>query len=525
MTTQTNIPTNNLGQLLQDIDRLQVNRRPLAPHAIANGNDEDKKTYATMLAVLMVNQSISDAQSRLLTMLLHSMDLDIPLSSLYDRVSSFDKQALEAFCELVDSDALAPAFFMDALTLLRLDKPLSEVQVKSLSELTTLLEVPQSVIEDILHLSNKVLHNGDKDAFSVEAMAKAKFHLNLDFDYDSLKPWHEFSYRSLTEQDLETNKITGTWVVNKKITLEHSLTIQDAILMFSPDASLTMKYGSDFDYIWNVPKQRLNTYKSYLTQAVIIVQEIIKDNSSVIWDVEIYDSSFINSSIMLTGTKTEIKNCNFSADKIKVPAIEFNSNKSEEIEIYNSKFKIKNNIAVQYDVDNSNLFLIENCEFKECDNALMEKAGAITLVGKITNFEVKNSQFTDNKSKHGSAIYFVECNNISECKIENSKFTNNASSDDADWLRTALNNLVIRAKAQTETSLLIENCYFKNAFSKIFFVEHYKFQKTFKNCNFQASAVLVNVYGNDEYRVFQNCNFKNPANPNLILIPNDKWGY
>lgn len=525
MTIQTNIPTNNLGQLLQDIDSLQVDRRPLATHAIANSNDEDKKTYATMLAVLMVNQSISDAQSRLLTMLLHSMDLDIPLSSLYDRVGSFDKQALEAFCELIDRDSLSPAFFMDALTLLRLDKPLSEVQVKSLSELTTLLKVPQSVIEDILHLSNKVLQNGDKDAFSVEAMAKAKFQLNLEFDYDLLKPWHEFSYRSLTEQDLESNKITGAWVVNKKIILEHSLTIQDAIVMFSPEASLSMKYGSNFDYIWNVQQQEFNIYKSYLAQTLITIQEVVKDRSSVVWDVEINDSFFINSSIIFIGTKTEIKNCNFIADKIKNPALQFNSDTTQQVEIYNSKFEIKNNIAIEYEVDNSNLFLIENCEFKECGNALMEKAGAITLVGKIRNFEVKNSQFTDNKSKHGSAIYFVKCNNISECKIENSKFTNNASSNDADWLRTALNNLVIRAIAQTETSLLIEKCYFKNAFSKIFFVEHYKFQKTFKNCNFQSSAVLVNVYGNDEYRVFQNCNFKNPANPNLILIPNDSWDY
>lgn len=525
MTIQTNIPTNNLGQLLQDIDRLQVNRRPLAPHAIANGNDEDKKTYATMLAVLMVNQSISDAQSRLLTMLLHSMDLDIPLSSLYDRVSSFDKQALEVFCELVDRDALAPAFFMDALTLLRLDKPLSEVQVKSLSELTTLLEVPQSVIEDILHLSNKVLQNGDKDAFSVEAMAKAKFQLNLDFDYDSLKPWHEFSYRSLTEQDLETNKITGTWVVNKKITLEHSLTIQDAILMFSPDASLSMKYGSNFDYIWNVQQQEFNIYKSYLTQSLIDVQELTKDNTSLVWKVEINESTFINSSIMLTGTKTEIKNCSFLADKIKVPAIKFNSNKSEEIEIYNSKFEIKNNIAIEYEVDNLNLFLIENCEFKKCGNTLMEKAGAITLVGSIRSVEVKNSQFIDNRSKHGSAIYFSKTGYVYNSKIEKCSFINGSLLNENDeWLRIALSNLAIYAVSDDYENLSIEDCKFKNASIKICIKTDWRYPKPVRKCAFQNGAILKQERIGDD-RIFINCNFDNGKETNIIKIPNDRWGY
>ena len=518
MTTQTNIPTNNLGQLLQDIDRLQVNRRPLAPHAIANGNDEDKKTYATILAVLMVNQSISDAQSRLLTMLLHSMDLDIPLSSLYDRVSSFDKQALEVFCELVDRDALAPAFFMDALTLLRLDKPLSEVQVKSLSELTTLLEVPQLVIEDILHLSNKVLHNGDKDAYSVQAIAKAKFQLNLEFDYDSLKPWHEFSYRSLTEQDLESNELVGAWVVTKNLVIEQDLTIKNCILMFSPNTVMTMKYSQDYERFYDVPRKKFNVYDSYLNFATIKILELRKERNAIISEIQISSSYFINSSLWLEGTKTSIKKSYFISDQLNNPAITFCSDASEKIEIYDTKFEVKNNCAVDYVVSNYQVFLIDTCNFENCGSDLLKKKGAVTLHDEARKIEIKNCNFIDNRSKNGSGIYLYGGKTLNESKIENCRFINNDVQDYPDLLRRGLENIVINLAADYPGSVPIENCYFKNAYCKIE-IGYEKRPRLFRKCLFHNSSVLVSSKV-DDYFVFDDSKFENNNQSNLIVIPN-----
>ena len=469
MTIQTNIPTNNLGQLLQDIDRLQVNRRPLAPHAIANGNDEDKKTYATMLAVLMVNQSISDAQSRLLTMLLHSMDLDIPLSSLYDRVSSFDKQALEAFCELVDSDALAPAFFMDALTLLRLDKPLSEVQVKSLSELTTLLEVTQSVIEDILHLSNKVLQNGDKDAFSVEAMVKAKFQLNLDFDYDSLKPWHEFSFKSLTQDDLNDIVKGGDWILSTAITLNQNLELKNSIVIFSQHGKIKSHHRNveiKNSYLSNAnleiaETQSINLINNYLlnTTCILSAQNLLLEDCKIIDNKNTKNLD----AFILKASSTKIKNCNVeevcrrvlffqNSPQVDIedtsfincgyystledkPTIMFDY--CDNVNVINSSFKTNSNIKQIKNVRNRGKKRIVGCKFINSSKPIDFNQKAETPILDI------HHDF-DNRDD----IFFTECNfqnvhvlanftsqNHNDKPFQNSKFKNSYISSNTSFER------------------------------------------------------------------------------------------
>lgn len=487
MTIQTNIPTNNLGQLLQDIDSLQVDRRPLATHAIANGNDEDKKTYATMLAVLMVNQSISDAQSRLLTMLLHSMDLDIPLSSLYDRVGSFDKQALEAFCELIDRDSLAPAFFMDALTLLRLDKPLSEVQVKSLSELTTLLKVPQSVIEDILHLSNKVLQNGDKDAFSMEAMAKAKFQLNLEFDYDLLKPWHEFSFKSLTQDDLNDVVKGGDWILSTAITLNQNLELKNSIVLFSKHGKIKSHHRNveiTNSYLSNAnleiaETQSINLINNYLlnTTCILSAQNLLLEDCKIIDDKNTKNLD----AFILKASSTKIKNCN--VEEVCRRVLFFQN--SPQVDIEDTSFI---NCGYYSTLEDKPTIIFDYCD----------------------NVNVINSSFTTNSN----IKQIKNVRNRGEKRIDGCKFINNSKPIDFNQ-KADTPILDIYHDFDNSDNIFCNKCYFQNVHVLASFNSQGGYDKPFQNSKFKNSYLSSN---REFERLVYECNFDNGDRPSYFGV-------
>ena len=270
-------PNSILNRLLNDMDEEQIQRHPLQPHGIVGLKEDEKRLYATFLATLLIDQPISTSQSRLLMMLLDSMKLSIQLPDLYVSVAEVDKTKLQAFLKLADEKALSPVFLMDALVLCRLDKSLTENQAKSLAEFVNLMSVDDAMLADVVHLSNKVLSYQEHNENAVAEAIKDKTSLTIDFDYELLKHWHEFSYQVLTS-DLLNKKLTGgSWIVTSLLELSNGFDLEESIIYFSKNSKIKSNNSN------------IAIKKSYLNGGDIEVQ-----SNKDYYIMQYHHSSFLN---------------------------------------------------------------------------------------------------------------------------------------------------------------------------------------------------------------------------------------
>ncbi|MBU5618067.1 hypothetical protein KPY62_13395, partial [Psychrobacter sp. TAE2020] len=296
--TITKIST-SLDKLLHDLNNLQIKRRPLQPHVTQTLNEPDKLLYATVLVTLLTNQDISDAQSRLLAMLLDSMAMTNDVQKLYANIPKLDIEQLKLFCELCDKHSLGASFLMDVLTLCRLDKALNEQQSKSLSELVSLLSLDETALLTILHLSNKVL--GDMisptaklSETKIEELSKLK----IDFDYQSLKPWHEFSYQVMTLDDLIKGITTGDWIVLEQQNVNEDIIIKNATILFAINSKININGSKSKKLSFIKDCNLINASINYNKSQKINIDNSFFLNSNLmfssVFDVDIFDCKFIS---------------------------------------------------------------------------------------------------------------------------------------------------------------------------------------------------------------------------------------
>lgn len=148
----------NTSKLLHTIDRIKPDMKPLAPHFAATQDTHTRELYATMLAaVLLSNQLISEAESRLFAMLLQSLGLESQSAKFLAQAQQLNAEQLRDFFRILNTDDLKSAFLMDAMILSRIDSPISDAQSQLLAEFLDVFELEQSKLYMLMSMVSLVV--------------------------------------------------------------------------------------------------------------------------------------------------------------------------------------------------------------------------------------------------------------------------------------------------------------------------------------------------------------------------------
>lgn len=479
-----------LTNLIKDMDELQLKRRPLQPHAISALSKTQKQLYITMLVAILINQNISKAQSRLLTMLLDSMSLNSKPAQLYDEVTLLGKAELQTFCELCDEHALAPCFLMDVLVLCRLDTSLNHDQQRSIAELVSLLAIPEHTLSDILHLANEVISPQPLDLTFDEDNLDYGDKLYIEFDYNLLKPWHEFSYQPLSVDNLQHELTGGKWLAKNVLELNHDCKISNAKIVFGDKAKLTVNLDGQGD--------GLKISNSYLESAAILVNNHTCSIDNTL--VEDGCFTFKNCSIELLDSKFFNKESRFLEPLINSDSI---------LKIDNCFFQTENRSAIKVEYLKS--IEINNSKFVSCGFVSKEKSSGAIFIEVCHGFKCINSEFIDNLSNYGKDIYIGSARGI--YSIKECTFVNG---NDVSW------NASINRDTSIHFNYLehfntdrfeISKCSFIS--TKTYINSTGRYRRLINDSTFKNSPVYSNI---EENYLFESCDFDNNGKPNLVKI-------
>ncbi|TYT74469.1 DUF1566 domain-containing protein [Desulfobotulus mexicanus] len=155
MTTSTNP---QLSTLLQQIHNLKTEFLPLPEHAAKDCDTHTKERYLTLLASLaMADKAITEAESRLISLLRASMGLEVRNSALYEQAGNLDEEGLRDFFRAIKEADIAKSFILDALILCRLDGPLNPEAAEVLGHLAELMGIGEEDLKILVGLSCHVL--------------------------------------------------------------------------------------------------------------------------------------------------------------------------------------------------------------------------------------------------------------------------------------------------------------------------------------------------------------------------------
>ncbi|TYT74466.1 DUF1566 domain-containing protein [Desulfobotulus mexicanus] len=194
MTTSANP---QLSTLLQQIHNLKTEFLPLPEHAAKDCDTHTKERYLTLLASLaMADKAITEAESRLISLLRASMGLEVRNSALYEQAGNLDEGGLKDFFRAIKEADIAKSFILDALILCRLDGPLNPETAEVLGHLTELMGLGEEDLKALVGLSCHVL-----------GINKKSF-IPFSWKTDFYCHWHPLLLKDnviLTIQDIEQN--------------------------------------------------------------------------------------------------------------------------------------------------------------------------------------------------------------------------------------------------------------------------------------------------------------------------------
>lgn len=498
--------TTSLNGFLSILDALQVVRKPLQSHALSRLPEPEKKLYTTLLMMLVSNQPITENQGRLFGMLLISMGLEHDLQPLYTNIKNIDKASVLEFCQMCDTHELAISFLMDALTLCRLDNALSESQVKSISELVNLLKLDATDLAEVLHLSNVVL--GERVTItedSDEQIISVFSQLRLNFDYDKLKPWHEFGYQPIRdEKQIEAGVDGGLWLIDRplQISAKDKVRLSNATMLFASQGSLSI----DFQGVDN--KDAINLNNCQMIGASFYFSESTARNHNI----NINKSAFVNSHISCKDLAAlKIKGSNFTGDKahnLMRDYLVLDEVMTFEVESCLFSNCPQTSILLKDSNYNSLSSTIKNTVFSQCGSFENDKAGAIQIDNFfIARLDIEACEFLDNHSGQGADINLDYIASETEINVQNCSFIN--SNNDLEE-----NHNSISIDIQSYPSyVLITDSKFENTSVLIkYYSEEYAY-RTFKGVTLKNTTVVSNSTNED--LIFDKCVFNNANKPNL----------
>lgn len=134
----------NTSGLLQALDRIKPELKPLPQHFITSQDQHTRELYATLLAaVLLSDGQVSEPQSRLFGMLLQSMQLEPVPARFFELAQQLDAGKLKGAIRGIHP--VGQSFALDALILARLSAPLHQQQLHMIAELFDALDMSQYV--------------------------------------------------------------------------------------------------------------------------------------------------------------------------------------------------------------------------------------------------------------------------------------------------------------------------------------------------------------------------------------------
>lgn len=193
---------NLLSTLRAASDEEQLRLQPLPRHAAARQDEHLRRHYALMLAAVLTSRAaVSEHQTRLLRLLLDSLQLGDIRAELFEQTRSITDDALKEALRLIRDAELASHLMVDALVLLRLDTPLDDEATQLATELAAFLGLDNPGLEQAVAAASAVLG-------VTEADEVARIESDL---------WPGALRRPLTPEALRRGLHGGLWVLNKDL--------------------------------------------------------------------------------------------------------------------------------------------------------------------------------------------------------------------------------------------------------------------------------------------------------------------
>lgn len=164
------IPTNIASKLKTKLSNVKPLLDPLPASYLADKLDEhNKNIYATLLsAVVLSKGSITDNESRMLSMLLNRLGLDGDISRYFSQIDDISENQILEFAKVLNNNDKRLSFIFDCLLASRCDKPLTNEQVEVINDLCNLWEFSENDIHlmvfwvsEILGITNDLSANND----------------------------------------------------------------------------------------------------------------------------------------------------------------------------------------------------------------------------------------------------------------------------------------------------------------------------------------------------------------------------
>lgn len=280
-----------MSQLSKLMDQVRPELEPLAAHTLTKKELVVKERYLVLLlASLLEHGALTEPQSRLLEMLLASVQGVQSLVFYTQQAAELDKHALRASLEMLKKDkALSNALIFDLLVVLRTAGALADAQMHQLNQLAMLLNMGNEEIYKLVYFCMLLL-NGKVDMDStpcvehihakpsfinmIEAKAKAA-NIELGNNASFKKPstsnsWYTtISAPTVNSALAEITKIEENYIAKKKLTL----------MKVFPFSANQLIHGNDFI----VRAVRVGFYKRVTFPKGVVIEICKPDWSPFTW--------------------------------------------------------------------------------------------------------------------------------------------------------------------------------------------------------------------------------------------------
>lgn len=155
----SSIPTNIASKLKTKLSNVKPLLDPLPSSYLADKlDDHNKNIYATLLsAVVLSKGSITDNESRMLSMLLSRLGLDGDISRYFSQIDDISENQILEFAKTLNDEKKQLSFLFDCLLVCRIDNALENSQVEVINELCSLWELKDTAIQLLIYWVQKIL--------------------------------------------------------------------------------------------------------------------------------------------------------------------------------------------------------------------------------------------------------------------------------------------------------------------------------------------------------------------------------
>lgn len=368
-----------LDTLTRAADEEQLRLKPLPEHAVAQQPEHLRRHYALLLAAVLTSQSeVSDAQTRLLRLLLDSLKLGDIRGPLFEQARELKSEPLLEAARLIREAGFAQHLVVDVLVLLRLDAPLGEEAVRLAGELAAFLGLEETVLAkcagntvDILGLSSGVYEAdsslSDKEGEDAEDSAHG---VSLIAEL-----WPSRLPQPLTADALREGLQGGLWLLDANLNVDFPWQANDAILVFLNGATLSTfaKKG----------------------------------------DVKLIDSRLIDAVLDFQGKcSITVERCNWEGDYDPHAQYTTLNSIGQTVNVIDCQFSTRNARAIS--IQNGGLTL-KGCRFNRCGHSKLN-GGAIENLGSQKK-SIQDCSFFECQGLMAGAIYVEYLNGIKCCQF------------------------------------------------------------------------------------------------------------